>query len=547
MSSPGLTVHTGTNRKLRGSGSLLFFTVSASAPMTVLAGGILTTFAVGGIVGVPLSFPILAVALALFTVGYAAMSRHVSNAGAFYAYLAKGLNGAFGVAGSFVALVAYNTIQVGLYGLFGFLVQGFVQQHNLGLNWNWWAYALIAWALVGLLGILRVDLNATVLGVFLIAEVIAVVLYDVRAISHPAGGSLSFAGFEPSNLFVKGVGAVFAFGIAAFVGFESGTSYSEEVRDPRRTVARATYGALLITGVLYSVSAWAMTLSVGADKVVAQAQDPNSGMPFAQLAGYWGNSVADAANILFSTSVFAALLSFHNAVARYSMALGRERVLPSFLGNKGRGSGAPIAGSLLQTVIGVIGIVVFAAKGYHPLFEMFTWLSYVAAVGVVLLMAGGSVAVVGYFGRRPNSVENVWQKVIAPVIATIVLLGILALMVLNSDAILSSPIQPPPASLKYILPGIIAAAAILGLIWGLIIKSSKPEVYANIGRGLGDDDDDEEEYPLRPAAPGPPRCPRREPPPAGLTISTHRFPRDGGWAPARPPSCIDRPEVMHGK
>ena len=53
--SLGLTVHTGTKRKLRGSGSLLFFTVSASAPMTVLAGGILATYAVSGNTGVPLT------------------------------------------------------------------------------------------------------------------------------------------------------------------------------------------------------------------------------------------------------------------------------------------------------------------------------------------------------------------------------------------------------------------------------------------------------------------------------------------------------------
>src|SRR5262249_30674639 len=274
MASPSLTVHSGTTRRLRGSGSLLFFTVSASAPMTVLAGGITVMFAVGGITAVPLAFPILAVALALFTVGYAAMSRHVSNAGAFYAYLSKGLGGTFGVAGSFVALLAYNTIQIGLYGLFGFAAAGFAGS-QFGWTYSWWVYALVAWLVVGILGVLRVDLNATVLGVFLIAEVIAVILFDVGAIAHPAGDTLSFAGFQPSNLFTSGAGLVFAFGVAAFVGFESGTSYSEEVRDSRRTVARATYGALLITGILYSVSAWAMQLSVGVDKVVDVARDPN--------------------------------------------------------------------------------------------------------------------------------------------------------------------------------------------------------------------------------------------------------------------------------
>jgi amino acid transporter len=479
--------------------------------MTVLAGGILTTFAVAGIIGVPLSFPILAIALGLFTVGYAAMSRHVSNAGAFYAYLSKGLGGAWGVAGAFVALVAYNTIQIGLYGLFGFLVQGFVQSHNINLNWNWWAYALVAWALVALLGVLRVDLNATVLGVFLIAEVIAVVLFDVGAIRHPAGGSLNFSGFAPHNLFTSGVGAVFAFGIAAFVGFESGTSYSEEVRDPRRTVAHATYGALIITGVLYSVSAWAMTLAVPNE--IADAQSAAPTVPFGVMGTYWGNWVSDAANVLFCTSVFAALLSFHNAVARYAMALGRERVLPSFLGNRGRGSGSPIAGSLLQSLLGIVAIIIFAWSQLHPLFEMFTWLSYIAAVGVVGLMLTCSIAVIGYFAKRPGSPESVWQKVIAPVLATLALLGILALMVLNSDSILFSPIQAPPKSLDYILPGIVAVAAVLGLIWGLIIRSSRPAVYANIGRGLGDDDDelDEPSAHLPKARHGAPDPSRRQP------------------------------------
>ena len=39
--------------------------------MTVLAGGVVATFAATGVVGTPLSFPILAIVLGLFSVGYA--------------------------------------------------------------------------------------------------------------------------------------------------------------------------------------------------------------------------------------------------------------------------------------------------------------------------------------------------------------------------------------------------------------------------------------------------------------------------------------------
>src|SRR5262249_32983535 len=112
MSSP----HAGTPRLARrrlGVIHLFFFTVAASAPLTVLGGGVTTTFAVTGIAGVPLSFLLLGVALGLFSVGYAAMSRYVANAGAFYSYLANGLGRETAVGGAFVALISYNAIQIG--------------------------------------------------------------------------------------------------------------------------------------------------------------------------------------------------------------------------------------------------------------------------------------------------------------------------------------------------------------------------------------------------------------------------------------------------
>ena len=128
-------------RRRLGVIHLVFFTVAASAPLTVLGGGVTTTFAVTGNAGVPLSFLMLALALALFAVGYAAMSRHVANAGAFYSYLAKGLGRVWGVAGAFVALISYNAIQIGLYGLFGAGFADFAAS-SLGIDLPWFVWAL---------------------------------------------------------------------------------------------------------------------------------------------------------------------------------------------------------------------------------------------------------------------------------------------------------------------------------------------------------------------------------------------------------------------
>jgi len=473
-------------RRRLGVVHIVFFTVAASAPLTVLGGGVTTTFAVTGVTAVPLSFLILAVALALFAVGYAAMSRFVANAGAFYSYLAHGLGATWAVAGAFVAVISYNAIQIGLYGLFGAALGDLVNQ-TTGVELPWWAWALAALIIVGLLGVNRVDLNANVLAVLLILECIAVVLYDVGAFGHPAAGYAVAASWSPSSLFVPGVGAVFAFGVAAFIGFESGAIYSEEVRNPRVTVARATFVAVGFTGLFYAVSSWAMVVTVGAADVQKQTAENGPGVVFAGLAEHWGDGVATLANVLFLTSVFAAILSFHNGVARYLFALGRERVLPAALSRVSTRSGGPIAGSLAQSALALVVVAVFAVSGADPVLQMFTWLSGTSAVGVILLMAGTSAAVVGFFRARPGG-GSVWQRAIAPTLATIALVALVALLIGNFDALLGTD---PTSPLRWILPGLVLLAAVAGAIWATRLKATRPDVYAAIGTTGGAMDDDE--------------------------------------------------------
>ncbi len=464
-------------RRRLGVLHIAVFTIAASAPLTVLGGGVTTTFAVTGSPGVPLSFVVLAAALAVFGVGYAAMSRHVANAGAFYSYLARGLGPTWGVAGAFVALTSYNAIQIGLYGLFGAGLRDFAAT-VLGIDLPWYVWAFAALALVAALGVLRVDLNASVLAVLLVLEIVAVTLYDVGALAHPAAGAVSATGFGLSTLVSPGVGAVFAFGIAAFIGFESGALYSEECRNPRITVARATFVTLVFTGIFYSLSAWAMVQTVGPDDLRSAATANGPGLVFGALAEHWGPGVATVANLLFLSSVFAALLSFHNSVARYLFALGREEVLPSGLSRVGARSGGPFTGSLSQSLLALVVLAAFALGGSDPILQLFTWFSGMAALGVVLLMAGTSAAVVGYFRTRPQ-LATTWQRFVAPASATVALLALVLLLLVNFDALLGTDAASP---LRWLLPGLVLAAAAAGAAWAAVLRARHPRVYAGIGR-----------------------------------------------------------------
>ena len=75
-----------------GMWQIVFFVIAAAAPLTGMLGIIPVAIRLGNGAGVPGAFVAAGLILLVFSVGYAAMSRHVVNAGAFYAYLAQGLS-----------------------------------------------------------------------------------------------------------------------------------------------------------------------------------------------------------------------------------------------------------------------------------------------------------------------------------------------------------------------------------------------------------------------------------------------------------------------
>jgi amino acid transporter len=464
-------------RRSLGVADIVFFVVAASAPLTVVAGGVPTSFAVTNLLGIPLVYVIIAAILLVFAVGYAAMSRHVANSGAFYTYVSKGLGQAWGVAAALVALVAYNAMQVGIFGLYGFAASAALEQF-LGLHVSWWICALVTVAIIAILGQLQVDLNARVLALFLILESLVVLVFDIAGIAKPAEG-LTIEPFLPAALSGGALGAALCFVTASFVGFESAAIYGEECKNPQRTVARATYTAVIIIGVFYAASAWATVMAVGKSQIITRSQELTAGLLFVYAEQNVGKWFADIATVLFVTSLFAALLSFHNAVARYFFSLGREGVLPSPLARV-NAKGAPMAGSLTQTAIAVVLIGVFAILGKDPVLSLFAWLTNVGALGVIFLMALASVAVVVYLRRHNEVTEATLSHEAAAVVASLALFIVFGLALTNFDALVGTT---PGDPLNWILPGLIVAAAVIGLVYGLVLKRTRPDVYALVGRG----------------------------------------------------------------
>jgi amino acid transporter len=482
MSSPVQTpsvVNASLAKYRLGVFSVIMFAMTAAAPLLVVGGLVTSGWAATGIVGLPLAFILIGIALAIFSVGYVAMARHVTNAGAFYSYIAQGGSKSLGVGASFVAVLAYNLLQIGLYGAFGVFAQGFLTE-KLGWNFHWWAYALVAWLVVALMGALRVDINSRILAILLAVEVLVVIIFDVVDLAHPHGGKVSLTTLAPHHLFVTGVGAAFAIAVTAFTGFEAAPVFSEESRHAKRTVPAATYLAIGVMGILYVVTSWSIAVADGAGNVVNDARASQSSLIFDVAGRVLGaNSfIVNLGNVLLLTSVFAALVSFHNSVTRYSFALGRERVLPSALGRTRPRSGAPLVASLTQTVIALIVIVLYAVEGWDPLFKLFFWLGTTGGFGILILLVATSLSVIKFFARDHGG-ESFWTRIIAPIIAVLVL-GYVAFETLNGYGLL---LDSPKSAARWILPSLYVVAALAGIIWAFVLRSSQPGVYAAIGLG----------------------------------------------------------------
>jgi amino acid transporter len=462
-------------RNKLGTLSLLHFSLTAATPLTVIAGGVVVMFALAGQVGIPLGYVVIAACLWIFSVGYTTMSRHITNAGAFYAFIARGIGRIPGVAAAWVAATAYCAMQISLYGLLGPTAQSVLAR--IGLDVPWWACALAAWLLIGLLGTRAVDINAKVLAILLAVEIAVILLFSVSNFANAADG-VPFGVFSPSQLGGEAAGAVLALAVTGFIGFESPTVYGEEAKDPRRTVARATVATVGVLAFIYIFSSWSIITAAGEDGVVAAAT-ADSGLMFTLAGAQLGAPWATIGEVLLLTSVTAAALSFHNTTARYLFALGRERVAAGWLGRTSVRTCSPVAASIAQTVVGGTVIVLWAVLGLDPIVQLFFYLGTSAGLGLLALITTCAIAVVVYFWRDRRG-ETLWATRIAPVLAVIALLWVLYLSVAQFHTLLG---VEKGSTLPVLVPILFAVLALLGAGWGAYLKWGRPEVYAGIGHG----------------------------------------------------------------
>ncbi len=337
-----------------GPAAIVFMVVAAAAPLTVIAGTVPLGISAGNGAAFPASYLVCTVILLFFAVGFTAMAKHIPGAGAFYTYVTQGLGRHSGLGAAFLALLSYTAVQGAVYGYIGAAVNDFVTSHG-GPELPWYAWALAVMVVVAVLGYRHIDLSGKVLGVLLVCEVGIVLVIDAAVVIKGGGeAGLSTTMFNPGQFFTGAPGIALIFAVAGYIGFEATAVFRDEARDPSRTIPRATYLALLIIGGFYALSSWALVSAWGDEGAVALATENPEGMITETATKYVGTAAGDLVQIFLITSLFAALLSFHNVLARYIFSLGNSNALPALVGRSHAKHSSPHIASTVQTVSALV-------------------------------------------------------------------------------------------------------------------------------------------------------------------------------------------------
>lgn len=442
-----------------GMWHIVLFVIAAAAPLTVVVGALPVTVSLGVGPGVPGVFLFSGVIYLIFAVGYAAMSRFTRGTGAFYHFITNGLGSRMGGGAAMVALLAYNAVQISVYAALGYFVEQMLSQ-AAGIHLPWWIVAVVAIFLVQWIGARDIGLSGRILGALLIGEIAIVMAISLAAIYWRAThGGLSIGSFAPAAIFTPGLGISTVFVIAAFIGIEATAIFSEEARDRKKTLPRATWTAVSLITLFYVFTSWAIIQYYGEADVVAAA--------LAHPADFWleacrqllGRQMTLVFNVLVVTSMFACVLAFHNSITRYLLALARDGVIwRGFARVHGRYH-SPWVASRGQTSVALVVTLTAAALKLDPYNVVFTWLSSLASLAMLAIQVMACFSIICWFRRNPQQVTR-WESSYAPTLSAVMLAGCFALAV-NNLSVMSNAGE----WVSIAWPGIILATLTGGWLW----------------------------------------------------------------------------------
>jgi APA family basic amino acid/polyamine antiporter len=195
------------------------------------------------------------------------------------------------------------------------------------------------------------------------------------------GGNLT--PFAPHGT-AKAISAAAPLTLWAFIGLESATVTAEEVKDPERTIPRATIIGTLLATLVYIVGTIAIMGIIPADSLA------NSSSPFAAAAGkMFGGSWDKVIALVALASTFGALNGWIMLQGRVPMAAAEDGLFPSQFARVHGERQTPVFGLVVSSIL-VSGLMLMNyTKG---LVDAFTFVILLATLTTLVPYAYSAAA-----------------------------------------------------------------------------------------------------------------------------------------------------------
>lgn len=476
-----------------GLWGVVFMVVAFSAPITAMTGNTPVAIGYGNGIGAPAGFMVATVVLAIFSVAFTALAKHITSAGAFYTFVSRGLNRPLGLSAGWLSMTAYMVMEAGLIGIFSVFAQDlFKTTFNIDLPWV--VYGLLAILIIGILSHRDVALAAKVLTVVLILE-LTLLLGMTFSVLFQGGGvdGLIPQSLNPVNAFSinnlasgsAAIGLLFAFW--SWVGFESTAIYGEESKNPKRIIPAATMIAVLGIGILYTFITWGIIAGNGIEGSAARAtsDDPFTVItfPMEQFLGPWS---VTALLWLAMLGSFACALAIHNSATRYIFAMARDHLLPSKLGESHPVFQSPHRASITQSLISAAIVILCFFAGVDPYGQLYVLVAMYATIAFLTAQALTCVATFNYFHIRKQHPETAswWRTILAPIVGGLGMLYVLWLLLSNYSFAAGAVSE---TIIGQLVPWLAVAVLAAGVIFALIWRKTNPARYQRIGSTVFDE------------------------------------------------------------
>ncbi|AFQ51108.1 APC family permease [Burkholderia cepacia] len=457
-----------------GTLDIVFTVLAYNAPLTVVIGMIPLVMSMGNGLGAPVTFLVAGAMMLLFAVGFTTMSKHVPNAGAYYAYISAGLGKPLGLGSAFMAITAYFLMIVGVYLYVGVIYVSLFKSLFNAEPLPWWQWSLLVWAIVSVLGYLRIEFSAKVLTIALACEVILVCAWELAIVGTRGASHLTIDWLKPSVVTSGSAGLAILFAVTCFAGFEATAVFREEARDPARTVPRATYVAILVMAALFASGAYFFITATGPAKALALSQSDPSNSVLSSIGTFLGKTGLELVNVLMCSSIFACALAMHNILSRYIYSLGVDGTFPKACSAVHHRHGSPHRASLIVSVLSIAGLFYVVQQSIAP-YDGYAALMGVSGYALLLLQVLTSASVISFFIGRSLAVSRI-KTFWIPLVSLTGLTATAWLATINMALLTGSE------RAAEILLFIIFGSLVVGAIYALVLRSKRPAVYRAIGR-----------------------------------------------------------------